>query len=69
MTEMLPAVRLDIFSAGGSSATGAPVAVLSVPPLDDAGIADTGLGVHGRPPAAGEGVRVLHPATGGTPHA
>ena len=61
MTEKLPAVRLDIFSAGGSSATGAPVAVLSVPPLDDAGIVDPGLGVHGRAPSEGEGVRVWCP--------
>ena len=59
VTEKLPAVRLDIFSAGGSSVTGAPVAVLSVPPLDvppgavhaavGGGICDLG-GVHGRVP-------------------
>jgi hypothetical protein len=65
VTERLPAFRLDMFAAGGSSATGAPVAVLSVPPLDDAGIGDRALGVHGRTghwaPSEGEGVRVWVP--------
>ena len=46
------------------------MAVLSVPPLDDAGIVDPGLGVHGRAPSEGEGVRVWYPELRlGTPHA
>ena len=67
-TETLPAFILDIFRAGGSSATGAPVAVLSVPPLDDADIGDRALGVHGFTehwaPSEGEGVRVWLPFEG-----
>jgi hypothetical protein len=67
-TETLPTFILGMFGAGGSSATGAPVAVLSVPPLDDAGIGDRALGVHGRTghwaPSEGEGVRVWLPFEG-----
>ena len=68
--EKLPACCLDNFVVGGGTATGAPVAVLSVPPLDappgdDAGTGDRPLGVHGRTghwaPSEGAGVRVRVP--------